>query len=120
MQTSISSPAVCPDKPTASPSTSSTEAAVSTSTPAEPTSEQPTVTQSEVRSSTLPIDLSTKKSPEAESAAPSVAPIQGIHHVYFGFLNNFFSFMLITVGNSKRIKLASVYPARNYVMHFFC
>uniref|UniRef100_A0A8C4DG40 E3 SUMO-protein ligase RanBP2 n=1 Tax=Dicentrarchus labrax TaxID=13489 RepID=A0A8C4DG40_DICLA len=43
------------------------EAAVSTSTPEEQTSEQPAETQSEAPSSSSPIDLSTKKSPEPES-----------------------------------------------------
>uniref|UniRef100_UPI0037E97790 E3 SUMO-protein ligase RanBP2 isoform X1 n=1 Tax=Semicossyphus pulcher TaxID=241346 RepID=UPI0037E97790 len=62
-----SSPALAPEEPTAVPSSSSTEAAGTTSTLEEQTSSQPRETQSEASSSSSPIDLSTKKSPEPES-----------------------------------------------------
>lgn len=73
-----SSPAAAPEE-TPSVSSSSTEAADSTHTQEEQTSEQLTETQGEVPSSSCPIDLSTKKGPELESntgpaaAAPTAA-----------------------------------------------
>lgn len=65
------------------------EAAVSTSTPEDQTTDQPTATQSEVPSSSAPIDLSTKKcqepEPDAETAAATTTTTesQGIDHFLF-------------------------------------
>lgn len=72
-KTSSSSPAVSPEEPTASPSTSSAEDAAGTSSPEEQTLVQPIVAQSEAGSSSLPIDLSTKKSPEPDSSTAAAA-----------------------------------------------
>lgn len=63
------------------PSASSTEAA----TPEQQTSDQPVVTQSEPKGSSSPVDLSNKKSPEAEStvetlsSSSAAAATQGKH-----------------------------------------
>ncbi|XP_035031257.2 E3 SUMO-protein ligase RanBP2 isoform X3 [Hippoglossus stenolepis] len=67
-----SSSAVAPEEQTPAPSSSSSDTAGNTSTPQEPTPEQPVETCSQVPSSSIsssscPIDLSTKKSSEPES-----------------------------------------------------
>nr|XP_043889627.1 E3 SUMO-protein ligase RanBP2 isoform X2 [Solea senegalensis] len=71
MGINLSRTAVASEEP--APGTSSTDTVDSTSTPQEQTSEQPTETQSEARSSSCPIDLSTKKSPELESITETAA-----------------------------------------------
>ncbi|XP_044071862.1 E3 SUMO-protein ligase RanBP2 isoform X2 [Siniperca chuatsi] len=90
-----SSPAVAPEELTLDPSSSSsTEAAGSTSTLDEQTSDQPKETQSEAPSSSSPIDLSTKKGPELESntgAAASTATTTSQDSSSFGF-NSFGGF----------------------------
>lgn len=65
------------------PSASSTAAAAAA--PEQQTSNQPAVTQSEAKGSSSPVDLSNKKSPEAESAietlssSSAAAATQGKH-----------------------------------------
>lgn len=68
------------------PSTSSTAAAAAAAaTPEQQTSDQPAVTQSEAKGSSSPVDLSNKKSPEAEStietlsSSSAAAATQGKH-----------------------------------------
>nr|XP_046259185.1 ranBP2-like and GRIP domain-containing protein 4 isoform X1 [Scatophagus argus] len=69
-----SSPPVPSEQQTSSPSTNSIETACSTSAQGEQTSDQPTETQIAAPSSSCPIDLSTKKSPEPESTTETAAP----------------------------------------------
>ncbi|XP_019945467.2 E3 SUMO-protein ligase RanBP2 isoform X3 [Paralichthys olivaceus] len=72
-----SSSAVAPEEQTPAPSSSSSDTAGNTSTPQEPTSEQPVGTSSQApsssSSSSCPIDLSTKKSSEPESNTEATA-----------------------------------------------
>lgn len=66
------------------PSASGTAAAAA-ATPEQQTSDQPAVTQSEAKGSSSPVDLSNKKSPEAEStietlsSSSAAAATQGKH-----------------------------------------
>lgn len=82
---------------TVSPSTSSAEAAGSSSKLEEQTSEEPAQIQKEAPSSTCPIDLSTKKSSEPDSspAAAASAPMkisQDMSSIGFGSVVEGFSF----------------------------
>ncbi|XP_074551049.1 E3 SUMO-protein ligase RanBP2 isoform X1 [Halichoeres trimaculatus] len=90
-----SSSADTAEEPTPGPSSSTTEAAASPPPPEEPASEQPRETPSEAPSSSSPIDLSTKKSPEPESntetAAALTAPAASQESSSFGF-NSFGGF----------------------------
>ncbi|KAM6979133.1 E3 SUMO-protein ligase RanBP2 isoform 2-T2 [Tautogolabrus adspersus] len=94
-KTSIST-SVAQEEPSAGPSSSSTEAAGTTSSPTEQTSDQPTETRSDAPSSSSPIDLSTKKSPEPDSnsetaAVALTAPTASQDSSNFGF-NSFGGF----------------------------
>nr|XP_020470121.1 RANBP2-like and GRIP domain-containing protein 8 [Monopterus albus] len=68
-----SSTAVALQEPASGPSSNSTEAAGSMPTSEKQISEQPTEARSEASSSSSPIDLSTKKSPETESTSGTAA-----------------------------------------------
>ncbi|TNN03173.1 hypothetical protein fugu_000202 [Takifugu bimaculatus] len=76
------------------PSTSSTAAAAA-ATPEQQTSDQPAVTQSEAKGSSSPVDLSNKKSPEAEStietlsSSSAAAATQGSSGFGFSSLQGF-------------------------------
>ncbi|XP_056881219.1 E3 SUMO-protein ligase RanBP2 isoform X3 [Takifugu flavidus] len=77
------------------PSTSSTAAAAAAATPEQQTSDQPAVTQSEAKGSSSPVDLSNKKSPEAEStietlsSSSAAAATQGSSGFGFSSLQGF-------------------------------
>lgn len=90
-KTSSSSPAVSQEEPTSGPSDSSTQTAESTATSEEQTIDQPAAVPSEASSSS-PVDLSTKKSTEAETeASAAVTTSQGMYQFNTGFISDFHS-----------------------------
>ncbi|CAJ1079920.1 E3 SUMO-protein ligase RanBP2 isoform X2 [Xyrichtys novacula] len=100
-----SSTADAPEEPNPAPSSSSTNAADSTPPSEDQTSEQSGETQSETPSSSSPIDLSTKKSPEPESntettSAALTAPTASQESSSFGF-NSFGGFSFADLANNS-------------------